>query len=285
MYDYDNSTSPVWFINAQKGLACSGIAFALQSMSRFSSMLDNEKKKKGQPKKEKKPEMFPYVLLTIVAMLTLLYRRTWLLPVLLVIGAILSILYCEVRDRSRKRVEDFGLMEKIGAKSFSDLKLRDKFRFCKLFCQTFIPKYARQMREIELLEDRSNNEEKKEIEDDENANPFEKRASIKLGIFLIALFFILLGCLIGASIVVEKTSPMLKLDDQAGEKRFINLWTEWIIVSSFFYRSGSLIYSGAVVNVVIIRDEMLERGWATEEQFINGYSLTNAAPGPRFNLG
>ncbi|EFC37382.1 predicted protein [Naegleria gruberi] len=279
MYDYDSSTAPQWFIHAQKGLACSGIAFALQSMSRFSSMLDNEKKKKGQPKKEKKPEMFPYILLTIVAMVTLLYRKTWLLPVLLVIGAILSILYCEVRDRSKKRIEEFGLFEKIGAKSYGDLKFRQKLTFFKLFFQSFIPKYARQMREIELLEERKE-EEPAEID----ANPFAKMASIKLGVFLFILFFILLGCLIGAALIVESTSPTVKLSNQV-EKRKINLWTEWIIMSSFFFKSGSLIFNGAVVNVVIIRDEMIERGWITPEQFINGYSLTNAAPGPRFNLG
>ncbi|KAF0983369.1 hypothetical protein FDP41_010434 [Naegleria fowleri] len=316
MYDYDSKTAPQWFVHAQKGLACSGIAFALQSVTRFSSLLESPDKKKGKKKNDSKGEsneLFPYILLTIVAVITMLYRKSWLLPVLLVIGAILGIIYAEIKERWTNRISHFALYDLLNVKEkqFEKLSWRNQLRFIVLILKTFIPKYSREMkqRRVELEEEHNesvNTSTPHEDNEDDRKNPFKYLASYKVGISLIVLYFVLLAVLMGGSFIVESipsgfTTTNTGLSqptfihssqfqyqnnsDSITSKRKINVWTEWIIMTSFFYRCGSLIYGGAVVNVVIIRDEMIERGWVNEEQFINGYSLTNAAPGPRFSLG
>ncbi|KAG2377918.1 hypothetical protein C9374_009003 [Naegleria lovaniensis] len=319
MYDYDSKTAPLWFVHAQKGLACSGIAFALQSVARFSSLLESPDKKKGKKNNDAKGEsneLFPYIILTIVAIISMLYRRNWLLPVLLAIGSVLSIIYSEIKDRLSNRISHFALYEMLNVKEkqFNKLSWRNQLEFILLLSKTFIPKYSREMKqkraelEDEHIEGVNSSITPQQDTSDDGKHPFKHFASYKVGISLVVLYFVMLAVFMTSSFIVESiptgstmsatttslvpptVSHVLYQNGSSdatptNQVRKINVWTEWIIMTSFFYRCGSLIYSGGVVNVVIIRDEMIEREWVTDEQFINGYSLTNAAPGPRFSLG
>ena len=295
MYGYDNNNAPKWFIHAQKGLACSGIAFALQASTRLSSLLDGEKKKPNK-KESMQPDnpMFPYILLTIVAIVSMLYRASWLLPVLLVAGAILGVLNFEVTDKLSKRIQKHYLYNILECKEkkFSKLTWKQKLRFIKLFIRTFSESEAREM--IRMHEHEA---EEKEEEELQPANPFKNYGSLKLGVSLIVLYVVLFAILFASALIVENATTVSNTSTSSLSEftvtnttttsvteRKMNIWTEWLVISSFFYRCGSLIFGGAVVNVFILRDEMVERKWMTSDQFINGYSLTNAAPGPRFNI-
>ncbi len=52
-----------------------------------------------------------------------------------------------------------------------------------------------------------------------------------------------------------------------------------------FYRNGSLVFGGGQVLVPMIQAEFVEfKGWVTEEEFISGYALSQALPGPTFSF-
>lgn len=51
-----------------------------------------------------------------------------------------------------------------------------------------------------------------------------------------------------------------------------------------FYRAGSLVFGGGHVVLPILQNEVIPRGWVTNETFLAGYALTQALPGPLFNF-
>jgi chromate transporter len=51
-----------------------------------------------------------------------------------------------------------------------------------------------------------------------------------------------------------------------------------------FYRSGSLVFGGGHVVLPLLRAEMVEPGWITDESFLAGYGLAQAVPGPLFTF-
>ncbi|CAM9128658.1 unnamed protein product [Ascophyllum nodosum] len=51
-----------------------------------------------------------------------------------------------------------------------------------------------------------------------------------------------------------------------------------------FFRIGSIIYGGGQVVLPMLVDEVVDPGWLTEEQFFQGFALSQALPGPLFNL-
>ncbi len=81
---------------------------------------------------------------------------------------------------------------------------------------------------------------------------------------LLLLFFGLLGGLILAR---------LALDD----------WSGLQILESF-YRTGSLIFGGGQVVLPMLSADVVEPGWVTEQQFLDGLALMLALPGPLFSF-
>ena len=51
-----------------------------------------------------------------------------------------------------------------------------------------------------------------------------------------------------------------------------------------FFRSGSLVFGGGHVVLPTLQSEVVENGWVTTEQFIAGYSASQAIPGPLFTF-
>lgn len=52
-----------------------------------------------------------------------------------------------------------------------------------------------------------------------------------------------------------------------------------------FYRNGSLIFGGGQVLIPVLLTELVEfKGYLTEEQFISGYAMVQAVPGPVFSF-
>lgn len=83
------------------------------------------------------------------------------------------------------------------------------------------------------------------------------------GFLLLLLFFGLLGGLIGARLVFETT---------------------WLQILESFYRTGSLIFGGGQVVLPMLSAEVVEPGWVTEQQFLDGLALMLALPGPLFSF-
>ena len=83
------------------------------------------------------------------------------------------------------------------------------------------------------------------------------------GVILLLLFFGLLGGLIGARLLVD--------------------WPALQLVESF-YRTGSLIFGGGQVVLPLLLTEVVDTGWVTEQQFLDGFALMLALPGPMFSF-
>ncbi len=84
-----------------------------------------------------------------------------------------------------------------------------------------------------------------------------------LGIAFALLFFILL---------IGLPSARLFLDNDV------------LDIFDGFFRSGSLVFGGGHVVLPTLQSEVIEKGWATTEQFIAGYGASQAIPGPLFTF-
>jgi chromate transporter len=51
-----------------------------------------------------------------------------------------------------------------------------------------------------------------------------------------------------------------------------------------FYRSGSLVFGGGHVVLPLLRSEVVPSGWITDNQFLAGYGMVQAVPGPLFTF-
>ena len=51
-----------------------------------------------------------------------------------------------------------------------------------------------------------------------------------------------------------------------------------------FYRTGSLIFGGGQVVLPMLLTEVVDTGWVTEQQFLDGFALMLALPGPMFSF-
>ena len=60
-------------------------------------------------------------------------------------------------------------------------------------------------------------------------------------------------------------------------------WSGLQILESF-YRTGSLIFGGGQVVLPMLSAEVVEPGWVTEQQFLDGLALMLALPGPLFSF-
>jgi chromate transporter len=51
-----------------------------------------------------------------------------------------------------------------------------------------------------------------------------------------------------------------------------------------FYRSGSLVFGGGHVVLPLLREEVVPRGWISDDAFLAGYGVAQAVPGPLFTF-
>src|SRR6185437_5363979 len=51
-----------------------------------------------------------------------------------------------------------------------------------------------------------------------------------------------------------------------------------------FYRSGSLVFGGGHVVLPLLRQEIVPRGWLSDDLFLAGYGAAQAVPGPLFTF-
>ena len=84
-----------------------------------------------------------------------------------------------------------------------------------------------------------------------------------VGALLLLLFFGLLGGLIVARLLLDQS---------------------WLQLFESFYRTGSLIFGGGQVVLPMLSAEVVEPGWVTEQQFLDGLALMLALPGPLFSF-
>lgn len=83
------------------------------------------------------------------------------------------------------------------------------------------------------------------------------------GILLLVIFFGLLGALILARLTLD--------------------W-QWLQILESFYRTGSLIFGGGQVVLPMLSAEVVEPGWVTQQEFLDGLALMLALPGPLFSF-
>lgn len=96
----------------------------------------------------------------------------------------------------------------------------------------------------------------------DTAVPSISISSRKNVVFLL-MFFVLLGLL---PIVARLTnSPLIALFDS-------------------FYRAGALVFGGGHVVLPLLQAEVVAKGWVTNEQFLTGYGMAQAVPGPLFTF-
>ncbi len=85
----------------------------------------------------------------------------------------------------------------------------------------------------------------------------------RMGLFCLGLFFLIL-----------LTLPLLR---QALDLRCLAVFDS-------FYRSGALVFGGGHVVLPLLEHEVVRTGWMTGDQFLTGYGLAQAVPGPLFTL-
>lgn len=59
---------------------------------------------------------------------------------------------------------------------------------------------------------------------------------------------------------------------------------EWVAVFDSFFRIGSLVFGGGHVVLPLLEKEVVPVGWVDRGQFLTGYGLTQAVPGPLFTF-
>lgn len=59
---------------------------------------------------------------------------------------------------------------------------------------------------------------------------------------------------------------------------------EYFSLAENFYRVGSLVFGGGHVVLPLLHDTTVVTGWVTEDQFVAGYGLAQAIPGPLFTF-
>ena len=59
---------------------------------------------------------------------------------------------------------------------------------------------------------------------------------------------------------------------------------DWLRVFDGFYRAGSLVFGGGHVVLPLLEAEVVPAGWVTRDQFIAGYGMAQAVPGPLFTF-
>ncbi|WP_249727844.1 chromate transporter, partial [Bacillus paralicheniformis] len=58
----------------------------------------------------------------------------------------------------------------------------------------------------------------------------------------------------------------------------------YIALFDSFYRSGALVFGGGHRVLPLLEGEFVQNGMMTKEQFLAGYGLTQAVPGPLFTF-
>ncbi|NKW98020.1 chromate efflux transporter, partial [Bacillus toyonensis] len=61
-------------------------------------------------------------------------------------------------------------------------------------------------------------------------------------------------------------------------------YSYFISLFDSFYRSGALVFGGGHVVLPLLETEFVQNGMMTKEQFLAGYGLTQAVPGPLFTF-
>lgn len=61
-------------------------------------------------------------------------------------------------------------------------------------------------------------------------------------------------------------------------------YSYFISLFDSFYRSGALVFGGGHVVLPLLESEFVQNGMMTKEQFLAGYGLTQAVPGPLFTF-
>jgi len=58
----------------------------------------------------------------------------------------------------------------------------------------------------------------------------------------------------------------------------------WLEIFDRFYRAGALVFGGGHVILPLLEREVVAPGWLTHDQFLAGYGVAQAVPGPLFTL-
>jgi chromate transporter len=60
--------------------------------------------------------------------------------------------------------------------------------------------------------------------------------------------------------------------------------SQWLAVSSAFYRTGALVFGGGHVVLPLLENAVVARGWVDQSSFLSGYGAAQALPGPLFTF-
>lgn len=98
----------------------------------------------------------------------------------------------------------------------------------------------------------------------------DKRLAEKIAIPLWAgaAAFLLWACLLSGSVALTN----------------LGYSNDYLEIFELFFRVGSLIFGGGVVVLPMLQNEVVPKGWVTNEQFFQGLGLTQSLPGPLFNF-
>lgn len=109
-----------------------------------------------------------------------------------------------------------------------------------------------------------------------------------LGGFLVFCWIATLVAFIIFKAVGVFTDPLQNLPENSTISTFDASSDEGIsqmgLLFESMYRMGSIIYGGGQVVLPMLLEEVVETGWVSEAQFLQGFGLIQALPGPLFNF-
>jgi chromate transporter len=144
-----------------------------------------------------------------------------------------------------------------------------------------------------------------------NLAPDRTRASFAAGAALLVLAWpgtlaqiaaIALGALLGWLLLPAEAAPSQQAHFGGSRRLAWIAWTVFVallialpvaargsgsyVVSMFdsFYRAGSLVFGGGHVVLPLLREEVVPRGWVSDSDFLAGYAMAQALPGPLFSV-
>ncbi|KAL9641613.1 hypothetical protein ABK040_013531 [Willaertia magna] len=247
---------PHWFLILLQGLSCGAIAIIVLAAWKLTMNATSAKALSTV-----KSPLIVHTIIFMTCILFLLFQYSWMIFVLMAMGASISALYGILNEiLFEKRLKQYVTKNELEQVEKSNLSRYQKvLKYIFLFISTFW-----RTKKIDMLTVTSGEslasavpEEKEELEIS-HSRPF-------VGILFFLGFALLFGGLIVARLFID--------------------WKPLLLFEAFF-RVGSLIIGGGHVVVPLLITEFgpEKLNLITDEQFNNGFSLVSAMPGPLFNL-
>ncbi|KAF9397655.1 hypothetical protein BGX21_008638 [Mortierella sp. AD011] len=265
-------TIPLWATRLEQGLASAAIGLVALAAYRMSTALATDK--------------LTRILALVAGSVSVLYTAPWLLPVMMIVGGIISYIYdaflTPLVNNWKKKKEQQNDAEKTGEKDLEQgiIESSDSPDSGNTHGGEESDTIQEQSAEINVEKASSVNGSIRSRRKNEPATPMESLEDTKMDTTRKAfsytkklglVFFLVFLALLIAAILARTLIPV-------SEKA-----TYGQLVSTFYF-VGSIIFGGGPVIIPLLKTYTVDSGWMTDQQFLVGLAIIQSLPGPNFNF-